>query len=101
MTEGFVSRSSCLLEGTNGRTVQSDDAEDEDNGQSHDNDGVDLETGGLVSVQPWGLLLVLVQLQAMMRELLLRSIFFLVLPIVFRITAYGPRLPSFPGPLTV
>jgi hypothetical protein len=52
MTEGFVSRSSYLLEGFNGHTVQSNDAEDEDNGQSHDNDGVDLETGGLISVQP-------------------------------------------------
>lgn len=33
-------------------TVQSDNAEDEDDGQGHDDDGVDLETGGLVGVQP-------------------------------------------------
>lgn len=33
-------------------TVKSDNAEDEDNRQSHDNDGVDLETGRLIGVQP-------------------------------------------------
>lgn len=33
-------------------TVQSDNAEDEDDRQSHDNDGVDLEAGGLIGVQP-------------------------------------------------
>lgn len=64
MTEGFVSHSSCLLEGGREHTMQSDDAEDEDNGQSHDNDGVNLETGGLISVQPWKLLLALVQIHA-------------------------------------
>lgn len=53
MTGGFVSRSSSLLKGDVGHTVQSDDAEDEDNGQSHNNDRVNLETGGLVGVQPW------------------------------------------------
>jgi hypothetical protein len=35
--------------------VQSNNAEDEDNRQSHDNNGINLETGGLVSVQPWEL----------------------------------------------
>jgi hypothetical protein len=33
--------------------VQSNDTENEDDGQRHDDDGVDLETGRLVSVQPW------------------------------------------------
>jgi hypothetical protein len=65
MTGGAVSRDSCVLEGDNGHTVQGYDAEDEDDGQSHDNDGVNLETGGLISVQPWNLLLALVQFQAM------------------------------------
>lgn len=51
MTEWFISRSSCFLEGEE-HTVQSDDAEDEHNGQSHDDDRVDLETGRLISVQP-------------------------------------------------
>ena len=34
-------------------TVQSDDAENEDDGQRHDDDGVDLEARRLVSVQLW------------------------------------------------
>lgn len=38
-----------------GHTVQSNNAEDEDDGQSHDNNGVDLETGGLIGVQPWNM----------------------------------------------
>jgi hypothetical protein len=33
--------------------VQSNDTENEDDGQRHDDDGVDLEAGRLVSVQPW------------------------------------------------
>jgi hypothetical protein len=33
-------------------TVKGNNAEDEDNGKSHDHDGVDLESGGLISVQP-------------------------------------------------
>jgi hypothetical protein len=35
------------------RTVQSNDTENEDDGQRHDDDGVDLEARRLVSVQPW------------------------------------------------
>ena len=52
MTGGFVSRSSSSLKGDVGHTVQSDDAEDEDNGQGHNDNGIDLETGRLISVQP-------------------------------------------------
>jgi hypothetical protein len=33
--------------------VQSNDTENEDDGQRHDDDGVDLEARRLVSVQPW------------------------------------------------
>lgn len=33
-----------------GDDVQSDDTEDEDNGQGHDHNGVDLQTGRLISV---------------------------------------------------
>lgn len=34
------------------RTVERNDTEDEDDGQGHDHDGVDLEPRGLVGVQP-------------------------------------------------
>lgn len=34
------------------RTVESDNAEDEDNGQCHDDDRVNLQPGGLIGVQP-------------------------------------------------
>jgi hypothetical protein len=33
-------------------TVKSNNAEDEDNGQGHDHDRVDLEAGGFISVEP-------------------------------------------------
>lgn len=33
-------------------TVKGNNAEDEDNGKSHDHDGVDFESGRLISVQP-------------------------------------------------
>lgn len=66
MTEWYISRSSCFLVGVHEHTMQSDDAEDEHNGQSHDNDRVDLETGRLISVQPWNLLSALVQTQTVM-----------------------------------
>lgn len=42
--------------------MKSDNAEDEDNRQSHDNDRVDLETGRFVSVQPWNRVLACVQI---------------------------------------
>lgn len=34
-------------------TVQGNNAEDEDNGQGHDHNGVDLESGRLIGVQPY------------------------------------------------
>lgn len=34
------------------RTVKSDNAKDEDNGQGHDHHGVDLESGRLIGVEP-------------------------------------------------
>ena len=34
------------------RTMKSDNAEDEDHGQGHDHNGVDLESGRLISVEP-------------------------------------------------
>ena len=51
MTERFVSRMD-LLKVDSRHTVQSNNAEDEDNRQCHDNDRVDLEAGRLIGVQP-------------------------------------------------
>jgi hypothetical protein len=34
-------------------TVKSNNTEDEDNGQGHDHDGVDLESGRLIGVEPY------------------------------------------------
>ena len=47
-----VNRLCSETAGDLGHNVQSNDAEDEDDRQSHDNNGVNLETGGLISVQP-------------------------------------------------
>ena len=43
-------------------TVKSDNAEDEDNRQSHDDDRVDLEAGRLIGVQPWNKMSAFVQM---------------------------------------
>ena len=43
-------------------TVKSDNAEDEDNRQSHDDDRVDLEAGRLIGVQPWNTMSAFVQM---------------------------------------
>jgi hypothetical protein len=42
--------------------VKSDNAEDEDDRQSHDDDRVDLEAGRLIGVQPWNKMLEFVQI---------------------------------------
>jgi hypothetical protein len=42
--------------------VKSDNAEDEDDRQSHDDDRVDLEAGRLIGVQPWNKTLAFVQM---------------------------------------
>jgi hypothetical protein len=45
--------------------VKSDNAEDEDDRQSHDDDRVDLEAGRLIGVQPWDIMLVFVQIYSL------------------------------------
>jgi hypothetical protein len=39
-----------LIDSSMVHTVQSNNAEDEDNGQGHDHNGVDLQSGRLISV---------------------------------------------------
>lgn len=51
MTVFAVSIESTVVDIPRRRTVQADDAEDEDQRQNKDDDGVDLQTGRLISVQ--------------------------------------------------
>ena len=52
MTWGLVSLSGGRIRDTESLTMKGDDAEDEHNRECHDNDGVDLETGGFIGVEP-------------------------------------------------